>query len=398
MSHELAITNGQAHMAYVGEMPWHRLGTPLQAGSDLSTWEAAVFPWTLRSSPVCFAPMGAEQVLNASTLTTQAGKAVQLSKWEDRKVIYRSDTGQPMAVVGDGYNVVQPRDVLAFFRDLIKDQGFEMDTAGALKDGRVYWALARTGQAANVAGDQHLAYTLLATSCDGSMSNTARLTDVRVVCQNTLSYAEQGRNGSVVKSRHSSEFNPDDFKQRLGLVDFEKSWYEQATLMQRLAETPVTPIQAAQFAVEVAQDSKGREAFQAAVQAVEASREIATSAAAGAAYQRDRVASDLAQLKADIAKSMESMKDGGVSQANAIVGDSGRATQKLWNTIHTGKGQQTDAARGTAYGLLNGATRWVDYERKSKDQGTRTASAWFGDGVNRKAKALTLARELAAVA
>jgi len=30
MSHDLAITNGQTAMMYVGEAPWHRLGTKLE--------------------------------------------------------------------------------------------------------------------------------------------------------------------------------------------------------------------------------------------------------------------------------------------------------------------------------------------------------------------------------
>ena len=31
MAHELEIVNGQAQMAYVGDLPWHGLGTKVEA-------------------------------------------------------------------------------------------------------------------------------------------------------------------------------------------------------------------------------------------------------------------------------------------------------------------------------------------------------------------------------
>jgi hypothetical protein len=30
MAHNLYIENGNAHMMYVGQLPWHKLGTPLE--------------------------------------------------------------------------------------------------------------------------------------------------------------------------------------------------------------------------------------------------------------------------------------------------------------------------------------------------------------------------------
>jgi hypothetical protein len=71
--------------------------------------------------------------------------------------------------VGSRYNVVQPREVLEFYRDLTEVAGYELETAGALKAGRKFWALARTGKSAALKGkDVVNGYLLLATSCDGS--------------------------------------------------------------------------------------------------------------------------------------------------------------------------------------------------------------------------------------
>ena len=46
------------------------------------------------------------------------------------------------AVVSQRYQVVQPREILEFYRDLTEMSGFELETAGVLKGGRKFWALA----------------------------------------------------------------------------------------------------------------------------------------------------------------------------------------------------------------------------------------------------------------
>jgi phage/plasmid-like protein (TIGR03299 family) len=86
--------------------------------------------------------------------------------------------------------VVQPREVLEFYRDLTEVAGYELETAGVLKAGRKFWALARTGKSAALKGNDVVnGYLLLATSCDGTLATVAMPTTVRVVCNNTLTIA-----------------------------------------------------------------------------------------------------------------------------------------------------------------------------------------------------------------
>ncbi len=54
-----------------------------------------------------------------------------MQAWPGRKVLHRSDTGAPLAVVSNGYNVVQPSEVMSFFRTLVDLGGFKLETAGA---------------------------------------------------------------------------------------------------------------------------------------------------------------------------------------------------------------------------------------------------------------------------
>jgi hypothetical protein len=50
--------------------------------------------------------------------------------------------GLPLSVVSQRYNVVQPREILEFYRDFTEVSGFELETAGVLKGGKKIWALA----------------------------------------------------------------------------------------------------------------------------------------------------------------------------------------------------------------------------------------------------------------
>jgi phage/plasmid-like protein (TIGR03299 family) len=118
--------------------------------------------------------------------------------FEDQKVLYRSDTKAPLSVVSGRYQVVQPKEVLEFYRDLTEVSGYELETAG-VSQGRAQ--VLGTGTHWQVFGpeghDVVNGYLLLATSCDGTLATTATPTTIRVVCNNTLSIAL-----SLVPQRH----------------------------------------------------------------------------------------------------------------------------------------------------------------------------------------------------
>ena len=143
-------------MAYVGETPWHQLGNELPAKQPIDVWaQKAGMDWTICETPVRY-------------MTEQAGSLGSIMSFDEQKVLYRSDTKDALSVVGSRYQVVQPRQVLDFYRDLTEVSGFELDTAGVLKGGRKFWALARTGKSTMLkGGDLVNGYLLLATSCDG---------------------------------------------------------------------------------------------------------------------------------------------------------------------------------------------------------------------------------------
>lgn len=161
-------------MAYAGQVPWHGIGSQLAPGQSIEVWrERAGMNWSLEEAEVRFAAEAEDQY--------------PVRAFPGQKVLYRSDTKRPLAVVSNRYQVVQPREILEFYRDLTRYSGFELETAGVLRGGRKFWALARTGQGVALKGqDQVNGYLLLATACDGTLATTAQFTSVRVVCNNTL--------------------------------------------------------------------------------------------------------------------------------------------------------------------------------------------------------------------
>lgn len=129
-------------MAYAGATPWHGLGNNLPRKQPIEVWQReAGMDWQILESPVHFK-------------SDAVGHLGAIHSFPEQKVLYRSDTKAPLSVVSQRYHTVQPREVLEFYRDLTEVSGYELETAGVLKGGRKFWALARTGQGAEAEGQR----------------------------------------------------------------------------------------------------------------------------------------------------------------------------------------------------------------------------------------------------
>ncbi len=315
-------------MAYVGATPWHGLGNELPAKQSIDVWaEKAGMNWSICESPVRY-------------LADQAGALGAIMTFDDQKVLYRSDTKTPLSVVGNRYQIVQPREVLEFYRDLTEVSGFELETAGVLKEGRKFWALARTGKSTSIKGcDTVNGYLLLATSCDGTLATTATPTTVRVVCNNTLTVALSGAS-SAIKVPHNTSFDPLAVKKQLGVAVTQ--WDSFMYRMKTLSERKVKTHESLNYFLKVLCQSDGH-----------------TDPAMGLTNER-------------ALKRVQALYEG------------------------AGKGSDLASAQGTAWGLLNAVTEYVDHERRARSQEYRLDSAWFGQGANLKQRALDHALQLVA--
>lgn len=312
-------------MAFVRETPWHGLGNRLPDQQPLEVWlQAAGMDWTIENTEALY--------------STGAGSDRRIQVNPDARVLYRSDTGAPLSVVSNRYQVVQPREILEFYRELVEVGGFALETAGVLKGGKKIWALARTGEEFLLRGaDRVKGYLLLATSCDGTLATTAQFTSVRVVCNNTLQLATEKEKDGAIKVPHSTTFDPDAVKAALGVGA--SAWNRFAETAQVLAERKVNRLDVTKFVISVL---------------------------------GDRDAPLTAQPNEKALKGVIELFAG------------------------QGKGSQLASANGTAWGLVNAVTEYVDHHRRAKSQDTRLDSAWFGQGAGIKAKAWTEALKLVA--
>jgi phage/plasmid-like protein (TIGR03299 family) len=304
-------------MAYVGATPWHGLGNQLDVHQSIEVWaKQAGMDWTIREAPVRFT-------------TGHGNDSEAIESFPENKVLFRSDTNLPLSVVSQRYKVVQPSEILEFYRDLTDVSGFELETAGVLRNGKKLWALARTGQSSTLKGtDVTNAYVLLATACDGTLATTAQFTSIRVVCNNTLAVALAGSSGAV-KVPHNTSFDAQAVKRQLGISV--STWNSFMYQMKGLCERKIKTHEAMNYLSRVFFDEKKTD---------------------------NGNASDRTMAK------VMALFDG------------------------RGKGAELSSSKGTAFGLLNAVTEFVDHERRARSTDHRLESAWFGQGAALKEKAL----------
>lgn len=330
MAHLIDMSNGRANMAYVGETPWHGLGSELTQGADIDQWRVeAGLNWTVERTPVMYRPVG---------------KAVPLRGTSE--VLYRNDTFGQLGIVSDRYKIVQPAEVLEFFRDVVGAGGMNLETAGSLDDGKKVWALAKTGESFAIKGQDRVeGYLLLSTSFDGSMATRAQFTSVRVVCNNTLSIATADTKGAIVIP-HSAQFDARGVKIDLGILDGAFNSFEDKA--NALADRKLTN-----------QEAMGL---------------------------------------------LASIMVPGFDPKNEDKGalDTMLSTKRM-NQVMTvfdlyqkaGMGSNLKSADGTAWGLVNAVTEYVDHQA-SRNVNNRFRSAQFGAGATMKTDAFTKALALVA--
>lgn len=253
MSHEITIrADGKAEMAFRKgtQFPWHfDMTNPVQvpAEATIEEWvHAAGMEWSVNQSPVKFD-------IEDETHT-----------YKERTVLYRSDNKFPLGVVSDNYCILQPRECLEFFEELVHTVGLELDTAGTLFGGKRFWALAKIGESAMIDNrDPMKGYLLLTSSADGTLATQARFTSVRVVCQNTLSLSDRKDGKDGLKITHRSQWDPEVVKQRLGVAP--ATFEAFMSSIRKLADVRLTDDQAQKHVRKLlgkTEDDKGTKTFE----------------------------------------------------------------------------------------------------------------------------------------
>lgn len=281
--------------------------------------------------------------------TARDQQASAYLEFPDRVVLFRQDNGYPLGIASDGYKVVQPAEVLEFFRDLTEAAGFHLDTAGTLFGGKKYWALARTNSEAVIIDkrDKVKAHLLLASSADGSIATEASYVATRVVCNNTLRMANGEHGNLKVKVNHRSRFRPEAVKAELGIEQAMSTFDRTIEKMRRMGQARLT----------------------------EEATVLLSAGLINPAY--GTLSPD---DKAKVLKSKQVETIAKLALDGGLIGGG------------------MDGMQGTAYGWLNAVTQYVDHDARTRGADTeaekaanRFNSAYWGAGATTKERAFAIA-------
>jgi len=256
------------------------------------------------------------------------------------EIVYRSDTKKELGIVTSRYHIVQPSEVIEFYSDLVATRGWEIEVAGSLDGGKKIWALAKTDADIHVLGgaDKINIYILLATTFDGTMATIGKFTSIRVVCQNTLSMSLSDKMAKV-SVPHSRVFNAETVKNELGIYEASTIKFEEDTNI--LAKQKMSDKDAMKFIINILAGS-------------------------------DTLVEDLSTRQSNIIRGVFDLYKG------------------------KGAGSNLVTSSGTAWGIVNSITEYVDHHINSRSVNNRMKSAWFGQGEAMKNLSFSEALKIAA--
>lgn len=165
-------------------VPWHGMGTPVMvAPNSEEALKVAGLDWDVIQTDVF----------------TDSG--IQIPNY---KANVRSTDNKILGVVSDRYQIVQNKEAFDFTDNLIDSGDVRYETAGCLQNGRV-WLLARLPEH-KVLDDAFEPYLMFTNSHNGRTALTCCITDVRVVCQNTMALA-LNKAKNTWTTRHKGDMN-----------------------------------------------------------------------------------------------------------------------------------------------------------------------------------------------
>ena len=261
-----------------------------------------------------------------------------------RKGVVRGDTGDVLGVVGNSYVPVQNHQAFGFLDAVVADRGLRYHTAGALGKGERIWMLARLPGSIRAGSSDDLVdkFLLLSNTHDGTTALRVFFTPIRVVCQNTLNLAERnaGRQGIAIMHKGDLHAKIQEAQRVLGLAT---RFYD---------------------------DAAGRIDLLASHQPT------------------------VDQLKGYFEAVYPDPIDAEPTRAR-------NTRDTLTRLFETGIGLDIPGVRGTTWAAYNAVTEWVDHHRPTRARhaavraSRRLESSWFGSGAKLKAKAWSLAVEMA---
>ena len=243
------------------------------------------------------------------------------------KAIVRNDNGTVLGVVSDKWTPYQNEDAFRWFEPFVDSNEVEFSTAGAFKQGRITWILARLNRdnAEIAAGDEVAKYLLLSNSHDGKLAVRVGFTPIRIVCVNTLHSAHKASASKLLRVNHSQHVkrNVTDIREIINTAnaDFEAT----AEQYRFLASRQVSRSDLESY-VKIVLGKEG--------------------------IERDDISTRTKNQMATIVALFDE-----------------------------GRGNKNPAIAGSWWAAYNGVTEWLSYERGNSND-NRMSSLWFGNNAN----------------
>lgn len=197
-------------MAFTGVTPWHGLG--VRVGSGLSVEEMlkeAQLDWRVTKAGTYY--------------DTPAGR-----KETGKFALYRESDGQFLSNVSDTWTPCQNDEAFSIFEEFVSGEELEMHTAGSLKNGQIVWGLAKMKESFSLfKEDLTEQYLLLVNPHEHGKSIHVRSTPIRVVCNNTLSFALGEASNEKASQNHRNTFNVELMKSAIGIAKQKLEIYQQ---------------------------------------------------------------------------------------------------------------------------------------------------------------------------
>lgn len=301
------------NMFYVKQVPWHGLGVKLD--NPPTSEEAIVqagLDWNVKLRPI----------------------SIDNNTYNDFIGVVRESDNKLYGVVREKYTPLQNKDAFKFFDPFIKEGLAEYETAGSLKEGAKVWILAKIKDEnlAITTGDEVQKYLLLSNAHDGKQGIRVQFTPIRVVCNNTLTMAENSK-AIAMRLSHLPKVvaSLDELHKTIDLAN--RSFNTTLSDYKKMLDTPM--------------------------------------------------------------KDMEQYVSKIFYPTEKYTPNTNRVTAKIINLFQNDPTNNIANIGGSVWSAYNAVTQFVDHER-GKDQSSRLYQSWFGYGNTLKTKAHEEAMLLAA--
>lgn len=311
MAHEITDTD---NMLSVRELPWHGLGNVL---SDYPTVEEAI----VASGLTWNVSMKTIEYMQKNPATGRSRPAI----WTNNRLVVRDDIGAAIGMVGSAYVPYQNSQMWEFIRDFTTASGSKIETAGSLRGGAVTWVMTKAQELEYLKDDPMMQFFLFKNCFNGGKSIEILFTNIRVVCNNTMTMALEGAS-NVYRVRHLSNAET-RLKDIQATMTRHAAWNVQMReAMELLAKTPMVEAQM----IESVRNVYGWKLFE--------PTEEKTSA----------------QLEEEANRGVQ------------------RLVTNVMELVETGAGADIPGVKGTAYGLLQAIIEREDHFRDLRDSPERT--------------------------